>query len=162
MLSGLFCLMNYLFVLTFFLNLHLCSCGKKKDLWLFNVITGPDIRMCVVINAILRVIDGCLMKSWILTSICCSGFCHPASAFSPPTCPVLLSGRWAHGYRQGSLWQVRAGAIAAHTVHIREEVPPHLLAGTHPSVASLNTLFHVFTCIHPSLQQSTYLSMIVC
>lgn len=45
---------------------------KRRIYGLFNVITGPDMRICVVINALLRVIDGCLMKSWILTSICCS------------------------------------------------------------------------------------------
>lgn len=53
----------------------------------------------------------------------------PAPTLSPPTCPFLLSGRGAHGDRQGALWQVWAGAVASHTVHPGEEVPTHLLAG---------------------------------
>lgn len=59
---------------------------------------------------------------------------HPAPAFSPSPRPVLLSRRGAHGDRQGALWQVWAGAVAAHAVHIGKEVAAHLLAGTAPEL----------------------------
>lgn len=58
---------------------------------------------------------------------------HPAPAFSPSPRPVLLSRRRAHGDRQGAIRQVRAGAVAAHAVHLGKEVAAHLLAGTAPA-----------------------------
>lgn len=104
-------------------------CHKEK-VWSINIKIHHKKSLQHLYTCILQLYNG-IVNIWVT---CTLTLCHfvllPAPSLSPPTCTFLVSGRGAHGDRQGALWQVWAGAIASNTVHFGEEIPAHLLAGT--------------------------------
>ncbi len=55
-----------------------------------------------------------------------------ASTICPSSSAVFLYRLWADGYWKAAFWQIWAGAVTAHPVHLGEEISSHVLAGGTP------------------------------